>query len=157
MQAVTPAVAQPVVLMTQAALDLHPALTGLQPRAQLIVAGPSRMRLALAPLHLPGAQSVWTDFRHSASLRSLRTRVEALGGIDQLVLAEDRDGSDDGMSHLSTLLTLLPTLRRSGATAPQIVLCYQEGAVARSLRTFLAGIAARLRQDGLSVRWIKPI
>ncbi|MCU0826837.1 MAG: hypothetical protein MUE52_05385 [Tabrizicola sp.] len=114
------------------------------------------MRLALAPLHLPGAKAIWTDFHHSASLRSLRTRVEALGGIDQLILAEDRDGSDDGMSHLSTLLTLLPTLRRSRAKEPQIVLCYRDGPAARSLRTFLAGIATQLRRDGLSVRWLQP-
>jgi hypothetical protein len=139
----------PVVLLNEAALDVPPDLIGADDTARVIVAGASLVRMTLAELSLPGARMIWTDFRQSASLRRLHRAIQALGGLDRLVLAGDGHDGEDMFSMMCAILTFLPALR--GRPGARIVLCVQDGPAVAALRQFLRGLASRLATDGIGV------
>ena len=66
-------------------MALHLKLEAVKPddAARLVVAGSHLVRMTLAELALPGAEMIWTDFRHSASLGALHAAMQAAGGLDR--------------------------------------------------------------------------
>ena len=74
-----------LVLLNDMALHLKPEAVKPHDAARVIVAGNHLVRMTLAELALPGAEMIWTDFRHSASLGTLHAAVQAAGGLDRLV------------------------------------------------------------------------
>lgn len=146
----------PLILMNDAALALPPDLTGPVAGARLVVAGASRVRLALATLAQPEATTIWTDFRHSASLVALGARVRRMGRLDRLILAGDGGDSGQMFAIMRTIVTILPSLRRGRDRG--IVLVATDGPALPSLQEFLR----RLRPDcdrrgiGLDLRVVEP-
>lgn len=155
MPTASPPHAKTLVVLGDGATDMPiAALTG--PAAEdVVVAGSSRVQLALAPLSLPGAEVIWTDFRCSASIRSLRQKIEARGGIDRLVLAGGRRADAAGLGHLSAMLTLLPLLRTGGGG--EVLICLNDSACARSVRAFLDRLGPELGQGRVRVRWADAV
>lgn len=138
--------ARTLILLEDGQCAVPPNL--FRPNDHVIVAGPSRAGLALAPLSLPGAETIWTDPQHSASVRSLRASLRLRGGIDRLVLV---CGQSIGLAGLSSLLGLLPLLRqRHGA---ELRLCLTRPAAERPLRMFLDQLAPQLQRDRVTVHW----
>jgi hypothetical protein len=154
MQAIACENLRPLTLVNDAALALDPSLLGADDAGRFLVAGSSRTKLALAHIVVPGAGVVWTDFSVSASVRSLLSLIEARGGLDRLVLAGTDQDAASSLAHLSTILTLLPALRRRPGA--EVVLSFPEGPALRSLKAFLRPLAPRLRRDGLSITWHSP-
>ncbi len=140
---------RPVILLNEAALDRSLDMLGGHEDARIVVAGRSLMRMSLAELALPGAQIVWTDFRQSASLRTLHCEIQRLGGLDRLVLAVDGEESEAIFSVLSAILTFLPALRRRRES--EIVLAVEAGQAVATLQAFLARLGPRLESDGIKV------
>lgn len=138
-----------VVLLNDAALDLPLELLSLDGSEQVVVAGQSVVRMTLAELSLPGARMVWTDLRQSASLRNLHATVEALGGLDRLVLAADGAEAEAMFSAMCAILTFLPALRR--AADGQIDLVISDGAALASLQAFMQSLTPRLQRDGIAL------
>lgn len=126
----------------------------------VILAGPSRTALALAQMSLPGAEIIRTDLNNSASLRSLQCTVRSQGGVGRLVIVGGPEGGPHGSPHggaagfaeLAALLNLMPALCRTA----EVVLCPGTAASGHSLRTFVEGVAARLPDSGLVVRFNQP-
>lgn len=140
--------APPVVLFNDAALDL--GLDADFGEAQVIVAGNSLVRLALAELSHPGARIVWADFRKSASLRSVQGEVRDLGGLDLLVLAADGRDHEAMFALMCAILTFLPHLaHRPEAT---IRLSVGEGPAVGSLQAFLLGLEPKFRRLGIALK-----
>jgi hypothetical protein len=138
----------PVILMNEAALALPMAATPTPDGARVIVAGQSLVRMTLAELSIPGAQMIWTDFRQSASLRSLHGAIQELGGLDRMVMAADGDEAEAMFSLMCAILTFLPALRRNGGG--EIVLAVTEGRAVKSLEAFLQRLMPRLARDGVT-------
>ena len=135
-----------VTLIDAAALSRLPAPG---PEGIVIVAGSGIVDMVLADLALPGAQMIWTDFRQSSALRRLHQRIDALGGLDRLILSADGARAEAVFSVMCALLSLLPALRRSGRA--QVTLLLEDGPAVASLQEFLRRLVPRLRRDGISV------
>ncbi|NGM45519.1 hypothetical protein G5B31_08220 [Rhodobacter sp. SGA-6-6] len=136
----------PVTLINAAALRRMPvpASGGI-----LLVAGSGIVDMTLAELALPGAEMIWTDFRQSSALGRLHQRIDALGGLDRLVLSADGERAEAVFSVMCAILSLLPALRRPGRA--QVTLLLDDGPAVASLQEFLQRLAPRLRGDGISV------
>lgn len=138
-----------LVLLNDMALHLMPGAVKPGDAARVFVAGSHLVRMTLADLALPGAETVWTDFRHSASLGALHAAVQTAGGLDRLVLAVDGEHGEAVFSVMCAVLTLLPSLRRR--TASSIELICLPGKAAISLVQFVDRIRPRLDDHGVSV------
>lgn len=138
-----------LVLVNDLALQVMPEAIRPAGKDQVFVAGKCLVRMTLAELALPGAEMVWTDFRHSASLAGLHRAVQAAGGLDRMVLAADGDHGEGVFSLMCAVLTLLPSLRRR--KAGQIELICAAGGAAASLEEFVNRIRPRLARDGITV------
>lgn len=135
-----------LVLLNDMALHLMPEAVKPGDAARVFVAGSNLVRMTLADLALPGAEMVWTDFRHSASLGALQAAVQAVGGLDRLVLAVDGEHGEAVFSVMCAVLTLLPSLRRR--TASRIELICLPGKAATSLVQFVDRIRPQLAGRG---------
>lgn len=136
----------PVILIDAAALRRIP---GPGPEGILLVAGSGIVDMTLAELALPGAEMIWTDFRQSSALGRLHQRIDALGGLDRLILAADGARAESVFSVMCAILSLLPALRRPGRA--RVTLLLDDGPAVVSLQEFLRRLAPRLRRDGISV------
>ena len=143
-----------LVLLNDLALQLKPEAVKPGDAARIFVAGNSLVRMTLAELALPGAEMVWTDFRHSASLGALQGRVQAAGGLDRLVLAVDGEHGEAVFSIMCAVLTLLPPLRRR--QAPEIELLCLPGTAATALVQFVDRIRPQLSRVGMNVSLEMP-
>ena len=76
-------------------------------------------------------------------------RIDALGGLDRLVLSADGERAEAVFSVMCAILSLLPALRRPGRA--QVTLLLDDGPAVASLQEFLQRLAPRLRGDGISV------
>ena len=83
-----------MILMNEEALSLASVTMGLPDGAKVFVAGRSLVQMTLAELALPGAEMIWTDFRQSSALGRLHQRIDALGGLDRLVLSADGERAE---------------------------------------------------------------
>lgn len=146
-----PETARPsVTLIDAAALSRLPALGPEEgPEGIVIVAGSGIVDMVLAGLALPGAQMIWTDFRQSSALGRLHQRIDALGGLDRLVLSADGARAEAVFSMMCAILSLLPALRRPGRA--QVTLLLDDGPAVASLQEFLRRLVPRLSRDGISV------
>ena len=142
-------VAHTLVLLNDMALQLRPE--GLAPgdSRQVFIAGSNLVRMTLAELAVPGAQMVWTDFRHSASLAALHRVVQQAGGVDRLILATDGRQSEAVFSVMCAVLTLLPSLRRRKGS--QVELICLDGTGATSLAQFVGRIKPQLAASGVGI------
>jgi hypothetical protein len=138
-----------LILMNEEALSLTSETMGLPEGSKVFVAGRSLVQMTLAELALPGAEMIWTDFRQSASLSALHGTVQAVGGLDRLVLAGDGRKSETMFSLMCAVLTFLPALRRRPGS--QIALVVQSGPAVASLVAFLGRIEPRLAGQGITV------
>lgn len=138
-----------LVLVNDLALQVKPEAVGPGDAARVFVAGSNLVRMTLAELALPGAEMVWADFRHSASLAALQGAVQAAGGLDRLVLAVDGEHGEAVFSAMCAVLTLLPSLRRR--QAPEIELICLPGKAATSLVQFTDRIRPQLSGRGVGV------
>jgi len=138
-----------LVLLNDMALHLKPEAVKPDDAARLVVAGSHLVRMTLAELALPGAEMIWTDFRHSASLGALHAAMQAAGGLDRLVLAADGEHGEAVFSVMCAVLTLLPSLRRRAV--PKIELICLPGKAAISLVQFVDRIRPQLAGRGVSV------
>ena len=125
---------QGVILMNDAALPLAPGLVPPGLDAQVVVAGPSMLRLALAEAALPGAQVICADFGQSASRAALEEKLRRMGRLDRLVLAGDGADAAAMFTLMRTIVTFLPALRRGGGS---VHLTVSRGEALDSLRLFL--------------------
>jgi hypothetical protein len=146
-----PETARPsVTLIDAAALSRLPAPGPEEgPEGIVIVAGSGIVDMVLAGLALPGAQMIWTDFRQSSALGRLHQRIDALGGLDRLVLSADGARAEAVFSMMCAILSLLPALRRPGRA--QVTLLLDDGPAVASLQEFLRRLVPRLSRDGISV------
>ena len=139
----------PVILMNDAALHSD-LVRGLDPEAcKVIVAGRQIVSMTLAELALPGAQMIWTDFRQSRSLGQLHQDIDALGGLDHLILAADGRQAESVFSAMCAILSLLPALRR--APKARISLTLDDGPAIAGLQEFLTRLAPRLLRQGITI------
>ena len=138
-----------LVLLNDLAIQVKPEAVQPEDAARVFVAGSSLVRMTLAELALQGAQMIWTDFRHSASLAALQGAVQAAGGLDRLVLAVDGEHGEAVFSVMCAVLTLLPSLRCR--QAPQIELICLPGKAATSLVQFVDRIRPQLSGRGVGV------
>jgi hypothetical protein len=138
-----------LVLVNDLALQVMPEVIRPAGQDRVFVAGKCLVRMTLAELALPGAEMVWTDFRHSASLAGLQRAVQAAGGLDRMVLAVDGDHGEGVFSVMCAVLTLLPSLRRRGAGRIELI-CTPGGAAA-SLVEFADRIRPGLARDRILV------
>lgn len=138
-----------LVLLNDMALQLKPEALALGETGRVFIAGSDLVRMTLAELAVPGAEMVWTDFRHSASLAALQGIVQQAGGLDRMVLAADGEQSESVFSIMCAVLTLLPSLRRKRSAAVEL-LC-RDGNAAGSLVQFVDRIHPRLSDDGISL------
>jgi hypothetical protein len=136
-----------VVLMNDAALDLPLDMLPVDGASGVIVAGQSVLRMTLAELSFPGARLVWTDLRQSASLRNLHGTIQALGGLDRLILAADGAEAEAMFSVMCAVLTFLPALRK--AERGRIELVVFDGPAVPSLSAFVRQLQPRLDRDGI--------
>lgn len=136
-----------LLLVNDMALQLRPEIVALAGSDRVIVAGANLVRMTLAEVAWPGAEMVWTDFRHSASLGALHSRVQAAGGLDRLVLAADGDRGEAVFSVMCCVLTLLPSLR--GKDTSRVELSCTQGKAARSLVQFVKRIQPQLATTGV--------
>lgn len=138
---------QAVILMNDAALSRVPDLVAPgSSDAQVVVAGPSMVRLALAEAVLPDAQVICADFGQSASLAALEEKVRHMGRLHWLVLAGDGADAAGMFTLMRTIVTFLPALRRGGGS---VHLTVSPGAALASLRLFLRRVQPTL--DGYRV------
>ena len=146
-----PETARPsVTLIDAAALSRLPAPGPEEgPEGIVIVAGSGIVDMVLAGLALPGAQMIWTDFRQSSALGRLHQRIDALGGLDRLVLSARCARAEAGVSMMCATLSPLPALRRPGRA--QVTLLLDDGPAVASLQEFLRRLVPRLSRDGISV------
>lgn len=142
-----------LVLMNDLALQLNPGAASPGGADRVFVAGSNLVRMALAELSLPGAEMVWTDFRHSASLGALHRVVQAAGGLDRMILAVDGRKGEDVFSAMCAVLTLLPSLRRRPGS--KIELICQPGRAATALTQFVNRIRPRLAAQGVDVSLVE--
>lgn len=140
-----PFAAPKLLLLNDAALGLPPACTAVAPGETALVAGPSRVRLALAELALPGIIPIWTDFRRSASLTALLANVRTEGVLRRLVLAANGENAEDVFAVMRTILTFLPSLRKTPEA--EVRLFVSDGPAKASLTAFLR----RFSETGLPV------
>lgn len=138
-----------LVLLNDMALQLKPEALALGETGRVFIAGSDLVRMTLAELAVPGAEMVWTDFRHSASLAGLHCVIQQAGGLDRMVLAADGEQSESVFSIMCAVLTLLPSLRRKRSAAVEL-LC-RDGKAAGSLVQFVDRINPRLSDDGISL------
>ncbi|MBL9072763.1 hypothetical protein [Tabrizicola sp.] len=138
-----------LVLLNDLALQVKPETVKPGDAARIFVAGNNLVRMTLAELALPGAEMVWTDFRHSASLGALQAAVQAAGGLDRLVLAVDGEHGEAAFSIMCAVLTLLPPLRRRQTS--EIELICLPGKAAASLMQFVDRIRPQLASRGVGV------
>ncbi|MDQ2067819.1 hypothetical protein Q9295_15690 [Xinfangfangia sp. CPCC 101601] len=117
--------------------------------AVLLVAGSQIVDMTLAELAVPGAQMIWTDFRQSSSLGRLHQEIDALGGLDQMVLAGDGARAEVVFSMMCALLSLLPALRRPRQA--QVTLMLDDGPAVANLQEFLTRLSPGLAQHGILV------
>lgn len=136
-----------VVLMNDAALDLPLDLLSVDSASGVIVAGQSVLRMTLADLSFPGARLVWTDLRQSASLRSLNGTIQAIGRLDQLILAANGADAEAMFSVMCAVLTFLPALRK--AEQGRIELVVSDGPAVPSLTAFVRQLQPKLDRDGI--------
>lgn len=138
-----------LVLLNDLALQVKPEAVKPGDAARLFVAGSNLVRMTLAELALPGAEMVWTDFRHSASLGAMQGTVQAAGGLDRLVLAVDGEHGEAAFSMMCAVLTLLPSLRRRHAS--EIELICLPGKATTSLVQFVNRIRPQLSRHGVGL------
>lgn len=138
-----------LVLLNDLALQVKPETVKPGDASRIFVAGSNLVRMTLAELALPGAEMVWTDFRHSASLGALQAAVQAAGGLDRLVLAVDGEHGEAVFTIMCAVLTLLPPLRRRQAS--EIELICLPGKSATSLVQFVNRIRPQLSARGVGV------
>lgn len=143
-----------LVLLNDLALQLKPEAVQPGDAGRVFVAGNNLVRMTLAELALPGAEMVWTDFRHSASLVALQGVVQAAGGLDRLVLAADGEHGEAVFSIMCAVLTLLPPLRRRRGS--EIELICLPGKAASSLALFADRIRPQLSARGVRVSLEMP-
>lgn len=137
---------QAVILMNDAALSRVPDLVAPESGAQVVVAGPSMVRLALAEAAMPDAQVICADFGQSASLAALEERIRRCGRLHRLVLAGDGADAAGMFTLMRTIVTFLPALRRGGGS---VHLTVSPGESLASLRLFLRRVQPTL--DGYMV------
>lgn len=137
------------VLVNDMALQMRPDALDLGEPGKVFVAGSNLVRMTLAELALPGAEIVWTDFRHSASLGALHQVVQAAGGVDRMILATDGEHGEAAFSMMCAVLTLLPSLRRKGMARVELI-C-STGKAAQSLGQFVERIRPQLDRENISV------
>jgi hypothetical protein len=138
-----------LVLLNDMALQLKPEAVALGDTARVFVAGSNLVRMTLAELALPGAEMLWTDFRHSASVAGLHRALNAAGGLDQMILATDGEHGEAVFSIMSAVLTVLPSLRRRRSS--QVELICTDGKAARSLVQFVERIRPQLAASGVTL------
>jgi hypothetical protein len=139
----------PVILVTDAALHSD-LVRGLNPdNCTVIVAGRQIVSMTLAELALPGAQMIWTDFRQSRSLGQLHQEIDALGGLDHLILAADGHQAESVFSAMCAILCLLPALRQ--APKARISLTLDDGPAVAGMLEFLTKLAPRLLRQGITI------
>lgn len=138
-----------LVLLNDLALQVRPEAVKPDSAARIFVAGSNLVRMTLAELALPGAEMIWADFRHSASLGALHGAVQSAGGLDRLVLAVDGDHGEAVFSTMCAVLTLLPSLRRRQAS--EIELICLPGKAETSLVQFVDRLTPQLAGRGVAV------
>lgn len=138
-----------LVLLNDLALRLKPEAVKPGDGTRVVVAGSNLVRMTLAELVLPGAEMVWTDFRHSASVGAVNGALQAAGGLDRLILAVDGEHGEAVFSVMCAVLTLLPSLSRRQTS--DIELICLPGKAATSLVEFVDRIGPRLADRGVSV------
>lgn len=137
---------QSVILMNDAALSLAPDLVAPGAAQQVIVAGPSLVRLALAEAALPEARVICADFGQSASLAALEEKVRGMGRLQRLVLAADGADAAEMFAVMRTIVAFLPALRRGEGS---VLVAVRPGKALASLRQFLRRVQPTL--DGYRV------
>jgi hypothetical protein len=137
-----------VILINDAVLGLPRETLSLEDGARVFVAGRSLVQMTLAELALPGAQMIWTDFRHSASLSALHATLQSAGGLDRLILAADGAKSEAVFSLMCAVLTFRPALRRRRSARIELIL--EDGQAVSSMVQFLQRIGGTLDLDGIS-------
>ncbi|NHB76004.1 hypothetical protein [Rhodobacter calidifons] len=148
----TPHGTQAVILMNDAALSLAPELVAPGATVQVIVAGPSMLRLALAEAALPEARVICADFGQSASLAALEEKVRGMGRLHRLVLAADGADAAEIFSVMRTIVVFLPALRRGEGS---VLLTVRPGAALAALRLFLRRVQPTLDGHGVPVTLVE--
>jgi hypothetical protein len=138
-----------LVLLNDMALQLKPEALAPGDTERVYIAGNNLVRMTLGELALPGAEMIWTDFRHSASLAGLHRTVQQAGGLDRMILAADGEHGESVFSVMCAVLTLLPSLRRRPSSHVELI-CL-EGKAAPSLVEFVDRIQPQLATSGVSV------
>lgn len=137
-----------VILINDTVLGLPPETLSLNEGAKVFVAGRSLVQMTLAELALPGAQMIWTDFRHSASLAALNAKLQAAGGLNRLILAADGAQSEAVFSLMCAVLTFRSSLRRRRGARIDLIL--EDGQAVGSMVEFLKRIGGTLDLDGIA-------